>query len=231
MPQELNSPQNINYQIAIDGPAGSGKSTIARLLAKKLGLIHIDSGAMYRATTLFILRNNLTNKTKKDFLKRLKNLKINFVNKKTGQEILLNNHNVTQEIRGTEVNKNVSQVSTINFIRSEMVKRQKNLALKNSVVMDGRDIGTTVLPNANLKIYLTADSHIRAERRKKELLKLTKNINMKDLIEQVHKRDNIDSSREISPLAKAQNAIVIDSSNLAIGQVLEEIMLFIPNKK
>ncbi len=217
-----------NYIIAIDGPAGSGKSTIARLVAKMLGILYIDSGAMYRAMTLYMIENHLLNTTQKLLQKHLNKIKITFINKKNKQLIFLNNKNVTNEIRSSKVTMCVSKVSAIGVVRKELVKRQKKLGQHNSIIMDGRDIGTTVFKNANLKIYLTASAYIRAKRRKLDLKKISEKANIKDLVTQIQNRDNYDSSRAISPLSKAQDAIVIDSSNLSIEEVLEKIIFFLP---
>ena len=220
--------KNKNYQIAIDGPAGSGKSTIVKLLAKKLGFLYIDSGAMYRAVTLYLIKKNLLNKSETIIKRHLKKIKINFKESRNTQAVILNNKDVSEKIRSSIVNKNVSEVSTKKNIRKEMVKRQRELAEDQSIVMDGRDIGTMVLPNANLKIYLTASTYIRAVRRKKDLAKLREQISIKELIKQIQRRDNIDSSRAISPLSKAHDAILIDTTNLTINNVLEQINSFLP---
>ncbi len=217
-----------HYQIAIDGPAGAGKSTVAKILAKKLGFLYIDSGAMYRAVTLYLIENNLIDLLENKLKKYVKRIKIDFINKKNHQLIYLNKKNVSKSIRSLSVNKLVSEVSSKKAVREEMVKRQKDFAKHNSVVMDGRDIGTNVFKDANLKIYLTASSSVRAERRKKDLEKLSEIVSIKNLIKQINKRDNYDSSRKISPLIKAQDAIVIDSSNLTINQVLNKISIFLP---
>lgn len=217
--------KNKNYQIAIDGPAGSGKSTIAKVLSRKLGFLYVDSGAMYRATTLYLIENKLLNKSEELVNKQLKKIKIGF---KKNQRVILNHRDVSKEIRSSLVNNHVSEVSSKKNIRNEMVKRQKELAKSCSVVMDGRDIGTAVFPNADLKVYLTASPYIRAVRRKKDLMKLSEKISIKKLIKQTQKRDNLDSSRNLSPLSKAQDAIVIDSTNLTINNVLKLINSFLP---
>lgn len=217
------------YQIAIDGPAGSGKSTIAKLIAKNLGFTYIDSGAMYRAVTLFLIKKKLLNKSDIGLSKSLKQIKINFLTKKNQELVFLNNKNVTDEIRKKKVSQLVSEVSSRKVVRKEMVRRQKEYGLKGSVVMDGRDIGTNVFPGANLKIYLTASSIIRAKRRKKDLEKLREKVRISELVKQIQDRDNYDSSRTISPLSKAQDAIVIDTGNLSIKEVLERIAYFLPN--
>ena len=217
------------YQIAIDGPAGSGKSTIAKLIAKNLSFTYIDSGAMYRAVTLFLIKKKLLNKSDREFFKSLKRIKINFLTRKNKELVFLNNKNVTNEIRKKKVSQLVSEVSSRKVVRKEMVRRQKEYGLKGSVVMDGRDIGTNVFPGANLKIYLTASSIIRAKRRKKDLEKLREKVRISELVKQIQDRDNYDSSRTISPLSKAQDAIVIDTGNLSIKEVLERIAYFLPN--
>lgn len=219
-----------HYQIAIDGPAGSGKSTIAKLLTRELGFLYIDSGAMYRAVTLYLTEKNLLNKSEKIIKNHLKKIKINFRENKNGQAVILNNKDISKKIRSQIVNKSVSEVSVKKNIRQEMVKRQKKLAKDQFIVMDGRDIGTTVLPNAELKIYLTASPYIRAVRRKKDLTKLSEKISTTELIKQIQKRDNTDSSRTVSPLSKAHDAIVIDSTNLTISDVLKQISLLLPVK-
>ena len=159
------------YQIAIDGPAGSGKSTIAKLLAKQFSFLYIDSGAMYRAITLYMINKKLLKKTSDELKKYLKKIKIIFKITHDKQHVFLNDADVTHKIRSSEVNKSVSEVSSKKVIRQEMVKRQKEFAINNSIVMDGRDIGTNVFCDADLKIYLTASAKERARRRKKDLKK------------------------------------------------------------
>ena len=216
-----------NYQIAIDGPAGSGKSTIAKLLAKKLGFLYIDSGAMYRAVTLYLIENNLLNSKEEIISAHLRKIKIDFKKIKNDQLVILNRKDVSKKIRSSLVNQNVSEVSSKKTVRKEMTERQRKIAQNSPVVMDGRDIGTTVLPNADLKIYLTASPYIRAVRRKKDFARLSEKISIKELIKQIQKRDNLDSSRVISPLSKASDAIVIDSTNLTIDKVLKQIGAFL----
>lgn len=218
-----------NYKVAIDGPSASGKSTIAKLLAKKLNFLYIDSGAMYRAVTLYTIKKKLLNKPENKLRKYIKTLKITFLNKKNNQAIFLNNKNVTSQIRTSPVNKLVSEISSRKFVRAEMVKRQKEFAKRNPIVMDGRDIGTTVFKDADLKIYLTASPLVRAKRRKKDLQKLGENVRLKDLIKQIQERDDYDSSRTISPLGKANDAIVIDSTNLSVDKVINQISTFLPS--
>ena len=215
-----------HFIIAIDGPAGSGKSTIAKLLAQHLNFLYIDSGAMYRAATLYLTQNNLLNK--KHLAKHLHKIKISFKKQGQSQFTLLNDRNVTSIIRSSNVNKNVSYVSSLKEVRTLLTKEQRVFARKDNIIMDGRDIGTTVFPDAQLKIYLTASTYIRAIRRQKDLLKLSEKISIKESIKQIQRRDNLDSSRQISPLCKAQDAIVIDTSNLIISDVLNYISFYIP---
>ncbi len=216
------------YIIAIDGPAGSGKSTIAQLIAKNLNFLYIDSGAMYRAVTLYLIKKKLLKLPDKKLKQHLKNLKISFFKKAGKQLVYLNNKDVSKKIRSTEVSKLVSEVSAKKIVREELVKRQQQFGFNNSIVMDGRDIGTAVFKDANLKIYLTASSYIRAKRRRKDLEQIAEKVDLKKLIKQIQDRDNYDSSRDMSPLCKPQDAIVIDSTKLSINQVLERINYFLP---
>lgn len=216
------------YIVAIDGPAGSGKSTIAKLLAKKSRFLYIDSGAMYRAVTLYMIRKNLLACNESKIKANLKKIKIKFVNFKGNQIIYLAGKNVTKAIRSSVVNKLVSEIANKSVIREEMVKQQRQYGFKNSIVMDGRDIGTNVFKDANLKIYLTASALIRAKRRLKDMAKLGEKVSLQQVRTQIINRDNYDSSRNLSPLCKSQDAVVIDSSNLSIQEVLEQIYLFLP---
>lgn len=215
------------YKIAIDGPAGAGKSTIAKILAESLNFLYIDSGAMYRAVTLFLLKNKLLNRSEKEIGNNIKKIKIEFKSKGKKQTVYLNDKNVTKEIRFKEITQNVSKVSAMKCVREEMVKRQQSFGKNSSIVMDGRDIGTAVFKSADLKIYLTASAKTRAERRKKDLDKLHEKSSIGYLIKDINRRDYLDSSREISPLSKANDSIVIDSSKLNIGEVVEKIKVFI----
>lgn len=217
-----------NYQIAIDGPAGAGKSTIAKVLAKKLGFIYIDSGAMYRACTLFLIKNNCLKKKENEIKKKIRDIKIEFIKRNKEQLVFLNGKNISKEIRLQDVTKNVSHIAAMKCIREEMVKRQKQYGKNGSIIMDGRDIGTAVFKDANLKIYLTASPEIRAKRRKLDLDRLKERSNIIDLIKDIQRRDHLDSSRSISPLSKAQDAVVIDSSYLNINEVIEKIESLLP---
>ncbi|MCK5822976.1 MAG: (d)CMP kinase [Bacteroidales bacterium] len=215
--------------IAIDGFSSCGKSTVAKDLAKKLNYIYIDSGAMYRAITLFCLNNNLIkeNNIDESKLKSLINkIKISFkYNTKTGEaETFLNGNNVEDEIRNVEVSENVSPISKIKFVRKNLVKQQQNLGKNKAIVMDGRDIGTTVFPKADIKIFMTADVDVRAERRYKELTQKGLNVSLEEIKENIKKRDHLDQNREISPLRKADDAIILDNSYLTPSEQLSWIL-------
>ncbi len=214
--------------IAIDGVSSSGKSTMAKDLAKNIGYIYIDSGAMYRAVTLYCLQNNLVNDDKTiDEVKlreQLPNIRIEFkLNPKTGKpDTYLNGENVEAEIRGMEVSSLVSPVSAIGFLRKEMVKQQQAMSLKKGVVMDGRDIGTVVFPNAELKIFVTASPELRAKRRVDELRGLGNNdTTYEEVLKNIKYRDHHDRNRAESPLRKADDAIELDNSTINIEQQLQ----------
>lgn len=214
--------------IAIDGVSSSGKSTMAKDLAKKIGYLYIDSGAMYRAVTLYCLQNNLIGEDKtinqEELKKQLSNINIEFkLNQKTGKpDTYLNGVNVESEIRGMEVSSLVSPVSAIGFLRKEMVKQQQEMSLKKGVVMDGRDIGTVVFPNAELKIFVTASPELRAKRRVDELRGRGNNeTTYEEVLENIKYRDHQDTNRKESPLRKADDAIELDNSTINIEQQLQ----------
>lgn len=212
--------------IAIDGHSSCGKSTMAKSLAQELGYIYIDSGAMYRVVTLFALRNGLINNGIPDtekILAELKNIKITFKWDETSGKntTYLNGENVEEEIRRLEVSQNVSPISTIADIRSEMVKQQRENGRNKGIVMDGRDIGTVVFPDAELKIFMTASPEIRAQRRFDELKGKGVEVDFDSILKNVEGRDEIDSTREASPLKKADDALILDNSNLTREQQLK----------
>ena len=206
--------------IAIDGPAGAGKSTIAKKVADSLGYIYIDTGAMYRAFTYELLTSSISLSDIEEITKVLEKTNIEFKN----NEIFLNNLNVTNEIRSKNVTANVSAVSAIPQVREKLVNLQRKIASENNSILDGRDIGTVVFPNAELKIFLTASVKIRALRRYNELIAKDKNIDINEIEAEIEKRDKLDSSRETSPLIKAADAIEIDTSNLSIDEVVNTIL-------
>lgn len=215
--------------IAIDGPAGAGKSTIARLVAKKTNSIYVDTGAMYRAMALYFLKNGMDPEDKEAIVASLDNVDISIRYLSGEQHVFLNGEDVTAYLREEEVGNMASSTSVIPEVRKKLVALQKKLARENDVVMDGRDIGTVVLPDAELKIYLTASARTRAERRYKELLEKgdpeAKEAGALERIEKdIEERDHRDMTREESPLQKADDAVLVDSSDLSIDQVVETIM-------
>lgn len=209
--------------ITIDGWSSCGKSTLAKMLAKKLGYVYIDSGAMYRAITLYFLRTNVDWSDKSEVDNALQNITLDFqFNPKTEQsEILLNGENVEYIIRDLVVAEKVSDVAAIKEVREFAVAQQQKMGEGKGIVMDGRDIGTTVFPNAELKIFMTADNAIRVERRFKELYEKNPNITLDEVKTNLEMRDYIDSNREFSPLRKADDALIIDNTNLTIPQQLK----------
>ncbi len=213
----------MNYKIAIDGPSGTGKSTTAKLLAKKLSFIYIDTGAMYRAVGLYCYRNGINVENEEEVNKELDNIDINIFYKDGNQEIELNGEMVSKEIRELYVSKITPFVSPYKAVRDKMTLIQRDLANKYSVIMDGRDIGTVVLPDANLKIYLTASDEIRAKRRYEELLNKGKEVEYNKVLEELKDRDYKDMNRVNSPLKQADDAIVIDNSNMTIEEVVDKI--------
>jgi CMP/dCMP kinase len=207
------------YKLAIDGPAGSGKSTISSLIAKKLGWTHIDTGAMYRAVTLraIELGINLNDEGQYRFLETsIIHYDLN--------RIYVDDRDVTEDIRSDAVTRNVSLVSSFSYVRKKMVDLQKNAANHGNIVMDGRDIGTVVLPNADLKVFLTANVEERAKRRYKEHLKKGQDPHIKQVIEDIVNRDQKDSTRKESPLRVAEDAIVLDTTYLTIEEVVNKII-------
>lgn len=216
--------------IAIDGFSSNGKSTMAKDLAKKIGYIYIDSGAMYRAITLYCIQNNLFDGDKikeNELSEQIDNIKINFrINPSTGlPETFLNGINVEKDIRSMEVSGKVSQVSTIGFVRKAMVHQQQEMGKEKGIVMDGRDIGTVVFPNAEMKVFVTADATIRAQRRLDELRsKGDTKTTFEEVLNNIKQRDYLDQHREESPLVKAEDALVLDNSKLTKEQQIEWLL-------
>jgi len=209
--------------IAIDGYSSCGKSTLARQLATKLGYTYIDSGAMYRAITLYFLRNGIDLNNHEQVLEALANIHLSFeYNEATGRsEICLNEENVEHLIREMLVADKVSEVAAIREVRSFAVAQQKRMGKKKGIVMDGRDIGTVVFPDAELKIFMTADPAVRVERRFKELFEKNPGITIEEVQKNLEMRDYLDSNREISPLRQAEDAIVLNNSNLSMDEQLK----------
>jgi cytidylate kinase len=210
-----------NIVVAIDGYSSCGKSTLAKALAKKLNFIYIDSGAMYRAVTLFFIRHNIDLKDQESVNDALSAIQIDFKTSETQTLITLNNEDVSKEIRQMPVANKVSTVSAIKDVRLEMVKQQQRMGRSGNIVMDGRDIGTVVFPNADLKLFMTADPQIRAERRYNELISKDEKVNMEDIFENLAKRDFQDTTREESPLIQAEDAVVLDNSHIDETEQLE----------
>lgn len=212
----------MSFSIAIDGPAGAGKSTIAKMIAKKLGFIYVDTGAMYRAMGLHFLNQNIQDE---DTIKeQCCNVNITIQYENGEQQVILNGTNVNQHIRTEEVGKMASYVAKIKEVRSKLVELQQELAKTSDVIMDGRDIGTYVLPDANVKIYLTASSRVRAKRRYKELEEKGVMCNLEEIEKDIIARDNQDMNRENSPLRQAEDAILLDSSDMTQDQVVEAVI-------
>ena len=217
-------------QVAIDGPASAGKSTVAKIVAKKLHFIYCDTGAMYRSVTFAALKNHVKLDDDQALKELLKTIEIRFVPAEPEQRVFVNDEEVTQAIRTPEITNNVSLVSAQPSVRAELTKRQQEIAEAGGIVMDGRDIGTTVLPNAEVKIFLVASVHERAVRRFKE--NQTKGIDTPlDVLEkEIEERDYKDSHREISPLTQAKDAVLVDTTSLTIDQVVDQILEIIIQK-
>ena len=207
-------------QVAIDGPASSGKSTISKLIAKETNFLYLDTGAMYRATTLAFLRNNIAVVDAEAIKDLLENLVISFRNTDECQLVFLNGEDVTHEIRDLEVTRNVSEVSAIKSVRVKLVQMQREIAENHSIIMDGRDIGTVVLPNAELKIFLVASVDERAERRYKENLERGISADLEVLKKEIADRDYKDSHRSVSPLRPAGDSITFDTTGVSISDVV-----------
>jgi CMP/dCMP kinase len=210
--------------IAIDGPAAAGKSTVAKVVAEKLSYIYIDTGAMYRALTYKALENNLNLEDENSLLDTLLATKLELFPSPKGQLVFLDNQEVTEDIRTSKVTNSVSIVAKHQKVREEMVRMQQSFAVNGGVVMDGRDIGTHVLPNAEVKVFLLASVEERAERRHTENLQKGYPSDLEQLKEEIARRDKIDSEREFAPLKKACDAIEIDTTSLTIPEVVEKIM-------
>ncbi len=212
--------------IAIDGHSGCGKSSTAKIVANRLGYIYIDTGAMYRATTLYFVQHKIDISDQQSVTEALKKIDISFQfeNKTHKSSIILQGENVESQIRGLEVSEKVSEVSAISAVRKKMVALQRKMGEQKGVVMDGRDIGTVVFPEAELKIFMTADLKIRAQRRLQELNESGHSPSIEEIIDNLEKRDNIDSSRSDSPLKKADDAILLDTSHLKFEDQVEKIV-------
>lgn len=213
----------MKISIAIDGPAGAGKSTIAKLIGEKYNLMYINTGSMYRAVTLFAMRKSIEPNQVGDLCELIDTLKMYFDN----DNLFVNDIDVTDELRSIEVTNNVSRYASILEVRQKLVEMQQEIAKNYNVIMDGRDIGTVVLKNASLKIFLTARAEERAKRRYDELIAKNVKVDYNNILEDIKKRDYIDSNREVDPLRKAEDAIEIDTSTMGINEVVDAISKYI----
>lgn len=219
-----------NIAVAIDGPAGSGKSTVAKMVAKKLGLIYIDTGAMYRTVALYCIRKGIDTTNENEVISVLCEINMEIKQEEGIQRIFISDEDVTEKIRTAEVGKGSSEVAAILPVREKLIVIQRRLAEGASVIMDGRDIGTNVLPNAEVKIYLNAGVEERAKRRCGELRKIGTEFNFEEVKKQIEERDYNDMHRKYNPLMKAEDAIEIDTTYLSINAVCEEIEKIIKKK-
>lgn len=221
----------MSFNIAIDGPAGAGKSTIAKRVAKDLSFIYVDTGAMYRAIALYLIRSKVSPADQEALKKACENIEITISYENGEQQVILNGENVTGLIRTEEVGNMASTASANPPVREKLLDLQRNLARNSDVLMDGRDIGTNVLPDAQLKIYLTASSATRARRRYLELQQKGENCLLDEIERDIIERDQRDMNRDIAPLKQAEDAILVDSSNMGIDQVVERIRALYEERK
>ena len=216
--------------IAIDGPAGAGKSSIAKLVAQKLSFVYFDTGAMYRTIALYALEHQINPAREEDVVAVLDEIQITLSHEDGEQEIFLNGTNVSKDIRREEVGKNASTVAKYAAVRQKLVSLQQEIAADMDVIMDGRDIGTVVLPNAEVKIYLTASANVRAKRRYKELEEKGESCDLTQIEKDIIARDEQDMNREISPLRQAEDAVLVDSSDMTIEEVVNCLIDIIKKK-
>ena len=209
--------------IAIDGPAGAGKSTVAKHLANKLNYLYVDTGALYRAIGLYMIRNNISYTDEMATSENLKNINLELKHIDNVQHVFLNGDDVTSKIRSPEVSLAASSVSAFKLVRNFLIDLQRNIAKNNNVIMDGRDIATVVLPNADIKIFLTASARIRAIRRYKDLTRINVNKTFDEVYRDMVTRDSNDSSRDIAPLKQAEDALLIDSSDMGFDETVDYI--------
>lgn len=221
----------MGFNVAIDGPAGAGKSTIAKAVSKELGFIYVDTGAMYRAIALYLLRKGIAIDDNEGFEKYCEEAKVSIEYVDGSQVVLLNGENVNGLIRTQEVGNMASASSTNKKVRAQLLELQRDLAENNDVVMDGRDIGTNILPNAQCKIYLTASSRVRAERRYLELKEKGTDCDLDTIEKEIIERDERDMNREIAPLKQAEDAIYLDTSEMNIEEVKNKIMEIVSSKR
>lgn len=210
--------------IAIDGPAGAGKSTIAKEIAKRLNIIYLDTGALYRAVGLYMIKNGVDLKKIDRVVFELQNCKISVKHFENNQKVLLCGEDVGDLIRSSEVSMAASAVSAIREVREYLLDLQRNIAKNNDVIMDGRDIGTVVLPDANVKIFLTASINSRAKRRFCDLIEMGQEVKFEDVLEHIKQRDSQDMNRKFAPLKPAPDAVLLDTSNLSLEESVENVL-------
>lgn len=221
----------MGFNIAIDGPAGAGKSTIAKGVAKKLGFVYVDTGAMYRAMALYFIRKHIDAGDEQKITKACEDIHVSISYENGEQQILLNKENVNGYIRNEEVGNMASATSIYPAVRAKLLDLQRNLASTADVIMDGRDIGTCVLPDAPLKIFLTASVETRAQRRYQELKEKGQDCNYEDICKDIKERDERDMNRSIAPLKQAEDAILVDSSDMTIKEVTDTIIAFVNERR
>jgi len=214
----------MGYNVAIDGPAGAGKSTIAKLVAKELGFVYVDTGAMYRALAVFFLKQGLTPEDTERIKEVCKNASVTLKYENGVQQVYLNGENVTGQLREEAVGNMASVSSAIGEVRAQLLELQREMARTNDVIMDGRDIGTNILPNADVKVYLTASVEERARRRYIELQAKGVSCNLDEIAHDIEERDYRDMNRDIAPLKQAEDAVYLDSSDMSIDEVAQAII-------
>ncbi len=216
--------------IAIDGPSGSGKSSISKCLAKKLGFVHVDTGALYRTIAYYLCKNNVDYSNSEKVCENLKDIDIKVKFSNNNQNVFLNGVNVTDKIRSADISMASSRISSMPLVRRFLLDLQRNIAKENNVIMDGRDIGTVVLPNSEVKIFLTASPEVRAKRRYNQMVADDPRINFSDVLKNINERDFNDTHREISPLKISDDAVVFDNSNLTFDQTVNSILKIIKER-
>ena len=218
------------YKIALDGPSGSGKSVMAKAVAEKLGILYVDTGALYRAVGLYMYRNGIDIGDAEAVKEQLKNVKLTLERSSEGQVVLLNGENVNRDIRLPEISMYASKVSAIPEVRSFLLGLQRDTALTNNVIMDGRDIGTVIFPDAEVKIFLFASNEVRAKRRYLELCEKGVMTTYEEVLSDMIKRDENDRTREVAPAVPADDAIMLDSSEMTIEETLDKILEIIKSR-
>lgn len=220
----------MKYAVALDGPSGAGKSSVAKAVASRLGILYVDTGAMYRAIGLAVLRRGIAADDTEGILRTLPTLSVALRHSEDGQRVLLNGEDVSEQIRTGEVAQYASKCSAVPEVRAFLLDTQRALAAKHSVIMDGRDIGTVILPNAEVKIFLTAQPEARAQRRFDELLARGENVTFEGVLRDIQRRDEQDTNRPIAPLRQAEDAVLLDNSTLDLAQTVQAVLRVIAEK-